>query len=185
MTPEISQELLEEYLDSALPRDQHTQVEQAIARDPALRTRLQRLQAQRQLRAAVYASYEPAAAEARAMAQNMLEAFANESTAPIAGISFRTWSRRFAAVAAALVLVAGGSFFAGRMSVPPMPTQAKVEKVYEVVYPDVDGEIQAVSFNNLQDANDFIRNYQSRDAGLARSEENGETTFDPDHSGDL
>jgi anti-sigma factor RsiW len=98
-------ELLEEYLDKALPGEQASALESRLGTDTSLASILEGLRAERQVRAAVFASLEPSDADVTRFAQRVSVAARKQSH----------WARvaRFSGVAGAAAACILVGFFAG------------------------------------------------------------------------
>jgi anti-sigma factor RsiW len=115
---ETDLELLETYLDEALPPSQIETVRRRLAGEPELSSALTELNSQRALRAALWATLEPTDIATQQMNWRIRGALADRSS----GASrFGSWvTARVGSVAAACIML---GFFAGRMghgsAVPP------------------------------------------------------------------
>jgi anti-sigma factor RsiW len=169
---------LEAHLDGALPADEAEALCRRLDDEPALAEALQRLRAEREVRRAVWASYEPGDDDADATASDVLAAAAREQR----WRSISRVFRRVGAVAAAVVVAFSCGWVArGRVPSRPAPHQrhAVVEEEqrfvsagsgdatsFPVALTDENGEIIAVQqFDNAADARRFaddVRRWQSR-----------------------
>jgi hypothetical protein len=152
-------EILEQELDRALEASQAKAVEAAIAADDVVAARVERLKAQRALRAAALSTYSPAIDESRMLAMSAIEACYEQSAAPIARIG---WMKKVGAVAAALV-IAAVSFYAGRStshtpapSIVNNPTVQDSEKVVVVVKDGSGNVLEEKIFNQMQEAQAYV-----------------------------
>jgi anti-sigma factor RsiW len=170
---------LDEYLDGALSASERAEVDRQLAADPALARMLSRMNAERSLRSAVYAGYEPSAEEARALAAKMMAVCADEATAPIGRIGI--WVKRSLGVAAAAGIIAG-SFALGRTTAPragAATAMAAQVEVIRVLYSDDAGEPQMKEFASMDDANAFCKDMNERHAEPVVVA----SGFDTDHPG--
>ncbi len=152
----LERDMLEQYLDGELAPAQVAQVDQALSADPAAARLLARLRQERALRQAALRTYEPSAQETGALAQSMLHALAEQEHAPLAKIGTARWVRWTGAVAASLLLLAGG-FYAGRTSTPSV-VQAKPE--YHVIAIDLAGHPVEYKFASMDEAVKFAQDTQ-------------------------
>jgi anti-sigma-K factor RskA len=143
---------LDEYLDGALAAGERAEVERLIASDPAAATLLERMQAERALRTAVFTAYAPTVGESRHLAASMLAACHD---APVGRIGI--WIKRSLGVAAAVGILAG-TFALGRFSSPQAKITASVEPsdattpTVFVLYNDESGEPTMKEFTSIDDA---------------------------------
>jgi anti-sigma factor RsiW len=155
-------QILDDYLDETLPPERRAEIERQLAADPAASRLLAAMKQERALRTAAYASFEPAPAEARALAARMMNDIAGHQPAGYVG---GTWLKRTLGVAAAIAIVAG-SFAIGRFTANPTTTAAgdqptsvatktETQVVYRVVYLGEYGEKEIREFASLDEANDF------------------------------
>lgn len=193
-------ELLEAYLDDALPADEVERAAHRLSEDLALLAALQSMRAERTARAAVFTSLEPTPAEADAIAKNIIRA-ARRSR--LIGVGWRA-SQFAAAVAASILLGLGGGWFIwGRSHVSPsqaFPTVAvnNIPSVapqpvadssianlppgpYQVALTDEHGNVLAVQkFNHLDEAKQFANDLgQAEERG--QNVQNGKAMLVADH----
>jgi hypothetical protein len=173
----IRQEI-EEYLDGELEPLKVA----AIQADPSSAEVLSQARRERAIRAAVYAGYEPSAAEAGVLAAKIVAACADNAVAAApASIGYiGPWLRRGAAVAAGLALVIA-AFAVGRASAPKPqvgPAVASAE-IIRVLYSDDAGEPAMKEFDNMDDANGFMKEMTARHAEPVVVA----STLDTDHPG--
>jgi anti-sigma factor RsiW len=147
----INRDLLDEYLDGQLAPAQMAQIDQALKADAVAAALLAQMQRQRAVRRNVFAAYEPTPADAAKLSTLWLADFAAAEASPIAHIGPRHFFRWAGAVAAALIVMAGG-FVLGRGTAPAAPTVAiapppAVQTIAAVKYlaPDVNGDMQEYS----------------------------------------
>jgi len=118
-TPIEDLETLEAHLDGALTPPEAELLGRRLAAEPALADVLDRLRAQRDVRRAVWASYEPDESEAKSAAATVLAAAVREER----------WQRsvslaRRATAAAAVVLLAFAAGWGARGKVSPLPRRS-------------------------------------------------------------
>jgi anti-sigma factor RsiW len=155
---------IDDYLDEALEPAERAELERRISADPALARLLASMKQERALRAAAYASFQPAPQEARTFASNMLDSL----TAPLPAGYVGVWIKRGLAVAAAIAVVAG-SFAMGRMTASTstgqtavvVPPKSETQVVYRVIYFDEYGEKEVREFASLDETNDFVSKLDS------------------------
>jgi anti-sigma factor RsiW len=118
---ETDLELLETYLDEALPPSQVEAVRRRLVGEPELSSALTELNSPRSLRAALWATLEPTDVATQQMNWRIRGALADRSSGGVT--RFSSWvTARVGSVAAACIMV---GFFAGRMGHAPVapPTQ--------------------------------------------------------------
>ena len=163
----MTRELLEQYLDDALPTGQAAQVRKCLETDSMARKDLEALRQQRALRQAALHSYAPSAQEAGALSQRWLSEFRAADLAPVARIGHVSiWLRRLTGVAAALVIAACG-FWAGHATAPSalVNTVEPTPSSYVVKFVTPDGVIDTRNFDNLQDAQAFANKLAGEQQG--------------------
>jgi anti-sigma factor RsiW len=150
-------EKLDAYLDGALETAERQALETQLASDPAAARLLAGMKSERVLRTAAYASYLPTTGETMTLVkQTLTRAF----DTPLGRIGY--WMRRGAAVAAALLIVAG-TFTAGRMSASPKTYKVvETQTVYNVSYTDLNGQLGVREFSTLEERNEFQKELQQR-----------------------
>jgi anti-sigma factor RsiW len=155
--------MLDAYLDGELQASEKAALEQSLATDTALAALLAKIKGERALRQAAFATYQPAAGEAAQFAARFLAAARRSGPVGYVG----PWIRQAAAVAAVLVLV-GGGFAAGRMSGTgrgsPVAQGVKPDAavIYRVMYVDPNGDLQVPEFSSVDEANEFIARHDLR-----------------------
>ena len=175
--PEDDLELLEAHLDGALtPRDLET-LAGRLAAEPALAAALSRLRAERDVRRAVWASYEPSDEAAEAVAAAAVASAASRDRLRRAA----TVARRTTAAAAVIALAFAGGWMArgrtGRDASPPVRRAAADDRPFAssgagdnrsfpVALTDEHGNVVAVQrFDDPQKAREFaedVDRWQSR-----------------------
>lgn len=155
---------IDAYLDGSLDPAGVAELQATLRQDPAADKLLSHMKAERALRAAAYASYQPTAQESAVLAAKMLE---DAHYAPVGRIGY--WIRHGAAVAAAVIVVAG-SFGAGQMMAPTkyITTKQPIENtVYSVVVADAKGEItQSADLRTTEERDVYIRQRFDASHGL-------------------
>ena len=146
-------EKIEEYLDGGLDAAGRREVEAAVACDPKAARLMAACTSRRALRAATYETYMPTKHEAGALASQVMAA----AYAPVGRIGY--WVRRGAAVAAAVVVVAG-TFVAGRLTASPQSQyvdRVETRTVYEVAYKDINGDQSVSEFASAEERDAFVK----------------------------
>lgn len=154
-------ELLEQYLDGALEPAAAAALEARVSADAALRRALEQLRLERDLRVRVFASLEGDDRDANAAAERFAASVTRRE-------SMRRLARmaRFAAAAAAVVLIGFGIGWTGRSALQPAPAPiapvAQGETApYRVAVTDARGNVIAVqSFPSIEEAQRFSRDVQ-------------------------
>ncbi len=164
----------EDYLDGALDDAGRREVEAQVGGDARAARILAGVKSSRALRSRAMASYAPGAEEAAGQAAKLLAMCEQESLAPVAKIGPDV--KRWAAVAAAVVVIAG-AFMAGRTTAPVQTATVfktapgETHTVYNVAYTDPTGVFQVRSFDTLAEYNGFVTDLQEHGAtGLAVAE---------------
>lgn len=153
----MMRELLDDYLDGALPGPQRAEVERRLSAEPPAAALLTRMHAERALRRAALASFEATAEEAGQLAARTMAACDKRATVGYVGV----WLRRGIAVAAALALVVG-SFVMGRMTAtgapaaPDAAARLDPQIIYRVMYFGETGEKEVREFASVDEASDFM-----------------------------
>lgn len=163
----------EEYLDGGLDEAGRRDVEKQVNADPRAAGVLAALKSHRALRAAAYESYQPTAGESHVLAARMIADFQDEEQRPLWRITPEV--RRLAAVAAAVVLVAG-AFMAGRTTAPvkTMMGPSQIQETgnqdvgqYSVAYKDESGNWQVTECRSQTEAADFIDSLRQQGTQVA------------------
>ena len=166
----IERHILQEYLDGELPPDRRSLIEQALRNDATAASLLTRLQTHMALRAAALQSYTPSAQEAAQLTHRILADLHAAQTAPLARIG--SWLRPLAAIAAVLLLAAG-CFYAGRLTASPnanlASTQPSDTRAWTVVVQAVDGSVTTHEFASLEAAQKFAEDAQQKSTVVADS----------------
>lgn len=168
-------EVLEQYLDGELGAEQRAAVERTVASDPRVAAMLAQAQSARAARVAALKGHEPSAADAQALAQQVLAAckagdgFADSPVIGRVG-NFSTL-KRFAAAVAVIALI-GAAYGLGRSNAP-VQTVEKIVKVTEVVpgesktihrvvYVNSTGTAQTKEFADASEAAQYVQDLQQR-----------------------
>ncbi|MGC9258510.1 MAG: hypothetical protein ACP5I8_00320 [Phycisphaerae bacterium] len=158
---------LELYLDGELPTAEKNALEQCLRSDTQLAQMLTRLQQARALRAEALQTYMPDADEAHRLAVEALAYCRENQYSPIGRImeanAAHVWSKRVG-LAAACLLIAAGSYWAGRGSVVPEAPRATVPASssiigYTVQISTPSGQIVSQTFATYQQAKEFAQTY--------------------------
>jgi anti-sigma factor RsiW len=163
-------ELLENYLDGALPPGEAERVSRRLALDPVWARALEQLRAERAVRHEAWRSMEPDAetadAAGRAAVDNALHADRWARASRLA--------RRASAVAAGLLIAfAGGWVARGRAPAPAAPTSPPVE--IQVALTDEGGRIIAVQhFSDPRRAREFAEDVGRWQSGRRQQEQPGD-----------
>jgi anti-sigma factor RsiW len=140
----INRDMLDEYLDGQLAPQQMAQIDQELKTNAAAARLLGQMQRERAVRRSMLGGYEPAPADAAKLAATWLAEFAEAEASPIAQIGPRNWIKWMGAIAAALIVMAGG-FAVGRGTAPQVavvPVQPSAVATVKYVMPDVNGDMQ-------------------------------------------
>ncbi len=166
---------LELYLDGELPAADRAAVEQRLAGDAQLTEALSHLKQARALRAAALQSYMPDAAESHRLAENAL-AFCHENQyAPVGRILQSTtggmWIKRIG-MAAACLLIAASSYWAGRGSVVPSAPSNSAPAAssiigYTVQISTPNGQVVSQTFATYQQAKQFAQTYTANEQAVS------------------
>jgi hypothetical protein len=171
---------IDEYLDDSMGREERSHFEAELRGDARLREMLNTAQGERALRAAVYASYEPSADEARLLAARAMGAMDALGDAPVGRIG--VWVRRISAVAAVLVL-AVGAYAVGSMKAETPKTPAK-GPVFYVLSTNELGDTETRAFASLTEANEYVKQMDIRQpVVVANNDGDLPLGFDPDRPG--
>ena len=166
---------LELYLDGELPAAEKAVLEQRLATEPALAQALLHLKRARTLRMAALESYVPDAAEAHQLADGMLAYCRDNQYAPIGHIlesgAGMVWFKRMG-MAAACVLIAAGSYFAGRGSVTSASQTAQAPAAssiigYTVQISTPSGQVVSQRFATYQQAKAFAQTYTADEQAVS------------------
>lgn len=166
-------EMLEAYLDDALPEGEVEQVRQRLQGNSELVGVLEQLRSERTMRKALYASFEPDVAAVDHLVRQVRHAVNRERRR--SGI---LRSLRYVAAAAACVTIGfvGRGMFTGPNSAPTNPTDkpgVAVERIasYQVTLRDETGKVVAVQrFDSIEQAQEFandLSRWQNRSERLA------------------
>ena len=174
---------LDEYLDGALDAVATRELETAVSRDPEMSEMLKAMQGERSLRTDVYESYMPASDEAKAFAAQVMEACHDEAAAPVGRVGSLVWTRRIAGIAAGLV-IAIGSFVAGRATVPPTQiVQVSVpDQTFTFAAPSVGGEPVYQVFSNRDEFMNFMSHFEQTHPQFRQQQENSAVAFGTQNS---
>ena len=160
-------ELLETYLDGALALPEARRVERLVAREPAWAEALEQLRAERGLRQAAWASFEPDGSLADRAGRDVVRRAVQAERAARAA----RFARRALAVAACLLLAFAGGW-AARGYVSPAPTLARE---FQVALTDERGNIIAVQhFSDPRQARQFAEDVGRWQAGRRGDDDAGD-----------
>ncbi len=163
---------LELYLDGELSTQERAELEQQLAEDTQLAEALAHLKQARSLRRAALQTYMPDATEARRLAANAIAFCHEHQYSPLQRIftsySSSVWSRRIG-LAAACVLIAVSSYWAGRGSVLPATQTATASSIvgYTVKISTPSGQIVSQTFATYQQAKDFAQTYTADEQAVS------------------
>ncbi len=175
---ELTNELLEAYVDGELTPARRAEIDAIVAGDADSRRRLDNLLRQQQLCRDALAGYTPTTAEAAVLARRAIEHCYEMELAPVARIDANDdyaalrWIKRAAMVAACL-LIGTVCFLAGRgsISTPAAPVR------YAVEIQTPSGETVSQTFSSYEQAQRFYRNYQLSKQGQAVKTGNARETM--------
>lgn len=166
---------LELYLDGELPDREKAAMAQRLATEPALAQALSHLKQARTLRMAALESYVPDTVEAQHLAEGVIAYCRENQHAPIGRIlesrAATVWVKRLG-MAAACVLIAAGSYFAGRGSVTSATqpaTAAATSSIigYTVQISTPSGQVVSQRFATYQQAKAFAQTYTADEQAVS------------------
>ncbi len=166
---------LELYLDGELPEMENALLEQRLLAEQTLSQALAHLKQARTLRLAALESYTPDAAEAQRLADGALAYCRENQYAPIGRIlessTTTVWLKRLG-MAAACVLIAAGSYFAGRGSVTSATQTATAPAAssiigYTVQISTPSGQVVSQRFATYQQAKAFAQTYTADEQAVS------------------
>lgn len=167
MTRETDYITLELYLDGELPASDNTALEGRLAAEPELAQALAHLKNARELRMAALQTYQPDATETRILADSAIAFCRDNRYSPLARIfhadSGSPWIQRLG-LAAACLLIAMSSYWAGRSSVGTnakfaAPSSASSIIGYTVQISTPGGQVVSQTFTTYQQAREFAQTY--------------------------
>jgi anti-sigma factor RsiW len=176
-------QMIDMYLDGAATPLERAELERTLAQDGKAAQLFEQIKAERALRAAVYASYQPGAEESRMLSARVIQMLHEDAARPIATIGI--WTRRISAVAAVLVLAAG-CFVIGRATAPTHHSNetAQAQVIYRVLYVAETGDTEMREFASIDDANTFMKQMDVRHADpVVVADGPTDANFDADHPG--
>lgn len=166
---------LELYLDGELPAKDRAELEQRLAVDTQLSEALAHLKQARALRLAALRTYMPDAAEARRLAKNAIAFCHEHQYSPLERIfqshTSGVWIKRMG-MAAACVLIAVSSYWAGRGSVTSATQTAMAPAAssiigYTVKISTPSGQVVSQTFATYQQAKDFAQTYTADERAVS------------------
>lgn len=166
---------LELYLDGELPEAEKSALEQRLSADQALAQALAHLKQARALRTTALQTYMPDAAQSHRLALQALNYCRENQYSPIGRIlesnSAGVWFKRAGMVAACLLL-AVGSFLAGRGSAAPAAQSASARASssivgYTVQISTPSGQVVSQRFATYQQAKAFAQTYTADEQAVS------------------
>jgi anti-sigma factor RsiW len=166
---------LELYLDGELPEAEKSALEQRLAADETLAQALAHLKQARALRMAALQTYMPDAIESHRLAQQALTFCRENQYSPIGRILESSltgvWFKRMG-MAAACLLIAAGSYWAGRGSVVPATQRASAPASssiigYTVQISTPSGQVVSQTFATYQQAKAFAQTYTADEQAVS------------------
>ena len=166
---------LELYLDGELPETEKAKLEQRVAADRSLAQALVHLKQARTVRIAALESYTPDPAEAHRLADGVLAYCRENQYSPIGRIlesgAGTVWFRRIG-MAAACLLIAAGSYWAGRGSVTSATQTASAPAAssivgYTVQISTPSGQVVSQRFATYQQAKAFAQTYTADEQAVS------------------
>jgi hypothetical protein len=166
---------LELYLDGELPETEKNTLEQRLKSDARLAEALTRMQQAYTLRTAAWKTYMPDSDETHRLANDALAYCHEHQYSPLGRImevsAVSVWIKR-AGLAAACLLIAAGSYWAGRSSVASGTSQATAPATssiigYTVQISTPSGQVVSQTFATYQQAREFAQAYTADEQAVS------------------